>query len=106
MKKKTTKKTAHRVPPSVPKCVKKCADGYISDFVTQPNGEVVQFKFKKLDFGYIVLKSSANTSGAINMCNDIRISPSTHKHFSNLKTLKAAIAAVETWLGFPLPEMR
>lgn len=99
-------KKSKRIPPSVPKCVKKCNEGYITDFVTLPNKEQVQFKFKKLEFGYIVLKISADGTSAVNMGNDIRVSPMTHRHFSNLKTLKSAISAVESWLGFELPNIR
>lgn len=108
MRKKTThKKTSNRVPPSIPKCVKKCTDGYMTGYVTTPdNTKSVKFIFKKTDLGYSVLLASDSSYARIDMGSDTKIAPATRHLFSNLTTLKSAIAAVEKWLGCSLPEIR
>lgn len=103
---KKSRKTTKRTPPSVPKCVRKYADGYTTGIITCPNGEHIQFKFKKLSFGYVVLKNDIDKAVTVNLSNDFRVAPMIHKHFSNLKTLKSAIEATENWLGFSLPDIR
>lgn len=116
--KTTSKSASNRLPPSVPKCVRKCADGYTTEFLTESNNldTAVKFVFKKVKAGYKpsvrtpdtyhVLKVKSNSSEQIDMGTDIRISPQTRQMFSNLTTLNAAIKAVETWLGYKLPDIR
>ena len=100
------KKTTKRIPPSIPKCVRKCTDGYVTDIITSSDREHIQFKFKKLSFGYVVLRMDIDKAITINLSNDLKVAPTVHRHFSNLKTLKAAIEATEKWLGCSLPAIR
>ncbi len=103
----STKKTSNRIPPSVPKCVRRCAEGYMTDFVTAAdNRQSVRFVLKKTTAGYSVLRTTATDPAQIDMATDISISPSTRKLFSDLSSLKAAITAIETWLGKELPDIR
>lgn len=103
----TKTKTSNRVPPSVPKCVKKSADGYVTGFVQSPDhAKTVKFMFRKTNLGYSVFRIASDSTTWVDMSNDISIAPSTRQQFSNLTTLKTAIAATETWLGTSLPEIR
>ena len=109
MKKRHTTRSvsSNRIPPSIPKCVRKCSDGYTTDYIPMPvNKPAVKFIFRKMMKGYTVLKVTSNSPDWVDMGNNITISPATRNLFSNLTTLKEAINAVETWIGFSLPDIR
>lgn len=76
-------------------------------YVKQPDiNETACFIFKKTQFGYSVLRNAIGSSEKIDMSKDIRFSPTTRHMFSNLMTLKDAIATTEKWISCSLPEIR
>ena len=106
-KSSANKKPSNRIPPSIPKCLRKCEGEYTTDYVKQPqSSQTIRFIIRKGENGYAVLKNAANSSECINMANDIRIAPTTRNLFSDTSTLKAAIDAIEEWLGYRLPDIR
>lgn len=106
-KRKTISSSAtKRVPPSVPKCVRKTASGYETNVLTALGKDAVKFTFIKSDTGYRVIRTTVATGQSVDMARDTAVAPATRHLFSNTSTLKAAIAAVEEWLGAALPDIR
>lgn len=98
--------TSKRMPPQVPKCVKKDAKlgGYVTDFVTFENAEI-RFLLKKLPEGYSTYKITKTGTKWISMTSEA-LSPSTRQHFRPQTTLTKAIANLEEYLQFKLPDVR